>query len=51
MKCRFILRGGGDRLLYEDQDFRDLESDVKYTVLLSRLRRNFGKTPLLDFRP
>ncbi len=51
VKCRFILMGDDGRLLHEDQDFRDLESDVKYTVLLSRLRRKFGNTPLLDFRP
>ena len=50
VKCRYILRGDDGRLLCEDQDFRDLESDVKYTVPLSCLKRNFGNTPLLDFR-
>ncbi|MCY4555314.1 MAG: hypothetical protein OXF79_02785 [Chloroflexi bacterium] len=51
VQCRFILRGNGGRLLHEDQDFRDLKSDVKYTTLLSRVRKTFGNTPLLDFRP
>ena len=48
VKCRYILRGDDGRLLYEDQDFRGLESDVKYTVLLS-LETKFRQHPTAGF--
>ena len=51
VRCTWWLHDSNARLIYEDEDFRNLAVELGYEQPPDRVNQVFSDDPLLDFRP